>query len=91
MGINIHEKENRKTLKEKKMLILQILSFIVLLGLAYLSILILGVLAKIAGDISSIQDYCSKEHAKVVAEDMKKKGYVITEAGKELLKANTGK
>jgi hypothetical protein len=72
------------------MLILQILSFIVLLGLACLSILILGVLAEIAGNISSIQDYCSKEHAKVVAEDMKKKGYVITEAGKELLKANTG-
>jgi hypothetical protein len=73
------------------MLILQILSFIILLGIACLSILILGVLAEIAGDISSIQDYCSKEHAKVVAEDMKKKGYVMTEAGKELLKANTGK
>lgn len=73
------------------MLILQILSFIVLLGIACLSILILGVLAEIAGNISSIQDYCSKEYAKVVAEDMKKKGYVMTEAGKELLKANTGK
>lgn len=56
------------------MVILQILSFIVLLGISCLSILILGVLARIAGDISSIQDYCSKEHAKAVAEDMKKKG-----------------
>ena len=73
------------------MLILQILNFIVFLGIGGLLILILGVLVRLAADISSIQDYCSKEHAKTVAENMKKKGYVITEAGKELLKANTGK
>ena len=72
-------------------LILQILSFTVLLGVACLLFLTLGVVAKISGDLSSIQDYCSREHAKAVAEDMKKKGYVITEAGKELLRANTGK
>ena len=73
------------------MLIVGILNLLLLVGVTYLLILGLTVLIRIAGDISSIQDYCSKEHAKVVAEDMKKKGYVITEAGKELLKANTGK
>lgn len=73
------------------MLIVEILNLLLLVGVTYLLILGLTVLVRIAGDISSIQDYCSKEHAKVVAEDMKKKGYVITEAGKELLKANTGK
>lgn len=73
------------------MLIVGILNLLLLVGVTYVLILGLTVLIRIAGDISSIQDYCSKEHAKVVAEDMKKKGYVITEAGKELLKANTGK
>ena len=73
------------------MLIVGILNLLLLVGVTYLLMLGLTVLVRIAGDISSIQDYCSKEHAKVVAEDMKKKGYVITEAGKELLKANTGK
>ena len=72
------------------MLIVGILNLLLLVGVTYLLILGLTVLVRIAGDISSIQDYCSKEHAKVVAEDMKKKGYVITEAGKEFLKANTG-
>ena len=72
------------------MLILQILNFIVLLGIGGLLILISKVLVILAADISSIQDYCSKEYAKTVAENMKKKGYVMTEAGKELLKANTG-
>lgn len=73
------------------MLIVGILNLLLLVGVTYLLILGLTVLIRIAGDISSIQDYCSKEHAKIVAEDMKKKGYVITEAGKELLRANTGK
>jgi hypothetical protein len=73
------------------MLIVGILNLLLLVGVTYLLILGLTVLVRIAGDISSIQDYCSKEHAKVVAENMKKKGYVISEAGKELLKANTGK
>ena len=73
------------------MLIIGILNLLLLVGVTYSLMLGLIVLVRIAGDISSIQDYCSKEHAKVVAEDMKKKGYVITEAGKELLKANTGK
>ncbi len=71
-----------------------VIGMVGLLLLAYLALVaaaIFSILAKIAADISSIQDYCSREHAKVVAEDMKKKGYVITEAGKELLKANTGK
>lgn len=73
------------------MLIVGILNLLLLVGVTYLLILGFTVLIRIAGDISSIQDYCSKEHAKVVAEYMKKKGYVITEAGKELLRANTGK
>ena len=73
------------------MLIVGILSLIVLLFIAINMACFLDLLIRIAADISSIQDYQSKEHAKKVAEDMKKKGYVITEAGKELIKANTGK
>ena len=73
------------------MLIIGILNLLILIFIALNAVCILNFLIKIAGDISSIQDYCSKEHAKVVAEDMKKKGYVMTEAGRELLRANTGK
>lgn len=73
------------------MLIIGILNLVILIYIALNVVCSLNFLIKIAGDISSIQDYCSKEHAKVVAEDMKKKGYVMTEAGKELLRANTGK
>lgn len=73
------------------MIIIEVLNLLVLLFIALNAVCILNLLIKIAGDISSIQDYQSRKHAKIVAKDMKKKGYVITEAGKELLKANTGK
>lgn len=73
------------------MIIIGILNLVILIFTALNAACILNLLIKIAGDISSIQDYCSREHAKTVAEDMKKKGYILTEAGKELLKANTGK
>ena len=73
------------------MLIVGILSLIVLVFIAINMACFLDLLIRIAADLSSIQDYCSREHAKIVAEDMKKKGYVMTEAGKELLKLNTGK
>ena len=73
------------------MLIIGILNLVILIYIALNVVCSLNFLIKITGDISSIQDYCSREHAKAVAEDMKKKGYVITEAGKELLRANTGK
>ena len=73
------------------MLIIGILSLIVLTFIAINMACFLDLLIRIVADISSIQDYYSREHAKTVAEDMKKKGYVITEAGKELIKANTGK
>ena len=68
------------------MLIVGILSLIVLLFIAINMACFLDLLIRIAADISSIQDYQSKEHAKKVADKMKKEGYVITEAGKELLK-----
>jgi hypothetical protein len=73
------------------MLIIGILNLLILIFIALNATCTLNFLIKITGDISSIQDYCSKEHAKVVAEEMKKRGYIITEAGKELLRANTGK
>ena len=73
------------------MLIVGILSLVVLIFIAINMACFLDLLIRIAADISSIQDYQSREHAKIVAEDMKKKGYVMTEAGKELLKLNTGK
>ena len=76
------------------MVIIVILGILSLIVLAYIGIAlasIFNLLIKIAGDVSSIQDYQSKEYAKKVANEMKKKGYVMTEAGKELLKANTGK
>lgn len=71
--------------------VLLTLSVLINLFSAVILLIILGGTARIAGDLSSIQDYQSKEHAKVVAEDMKKKGYVMTEKGKELLNLNTGK
>lgn len=73
------------------MLIIGILNLVVLIFIALNVVCILNFLIKVVGDISSIQDYQSRRHAKVVAKDMKKKGYVMTEKGKELLKANTGK
>ena len=73
------------------MIIIEVLNFLVLLFIALNVVCILNFLIKIAGDISSIQDYQSRKYAKIVAKDMKKKGYVMTEKGKELLKANTGK
>lgn len=73
------------------MLIIGILSLIVLIFIAINMACFLDLLIRIAADISSIQDYQSKEYAKKVADKMKKEGYVITEAGKELIKANTGK
>ena len=83
--------EEKKDLKGGKMLIVGILSLIVLVFIAINMVCSLDLLIRIAADLSSIQDYCSREHAKTVAEDMKKKGYILTEAGKELLKANTGR
>ena len=73
------------------MLIVGILSLVVLFFIAINMACFLDLLIRIAADISSIQDYQSKEHAKKVVDKMKKEGYVITEAGKELIKANTGK
>lgn len=73
------------------MIIIGILNLVVLIFIALNVVCILNFLIKVVGDISSIQDYQSRRHAKVVAKDMKKKGYVMTEKGKELLKANTGK
>ena len=73
------------------MLIVGILNLIVLIFIAINMACFLDLLIRIAADISSIQDYQSKEHAKKVADKIKKEGYVITEAGKELIKANTGK
>lgn len=73
------------------MLIVGILNLVVLIFIAINMACFLDLLIRIAADISSIQDYQSKEHAKKVADKMKKEGYIITEAGKELLKANTGK
>lgn len=73
------------------MLIVGILSLIALAFIAINMACFLDLLIRIAADLSSIQDYCSKEYAKVVADRMKKEGYVMTEAGKELLKLNTGK
>ena len=73
------------------MLIVGILNLIVLIFIAINMACFLDLLIRITADISSIQDYQSKEHAKKVADKMKKEGYVITEAGKELIKANTGK
>ena len=73
------------------MIIIGILNLVILIFIALNAACILNLLIKIAGDISSIQDYQSRKHAKIVAKDMKRKGYVMTEKGKELLKANTGK
>ena len=73
------------------MLIVEILNLIVLLFIAINISCFLDLLIRIAADISSIQNYQSKKHAKKVADKMKKEGYVITDAGKELIKANTGK
>ena len=71
--------------------VLLTLSVLINLFSAIVLLIILGGIIRIAGDISSIQEYQSKEHAKIIAEDMEKKGYVITEKGKELLNLNTGK
>lgn len=73
------------------MLIVGILNLVVLALIALNILCVLNLLIKISADISSIQDYQSKKYAKKVANEMKKRGYVMTEAGKELLKANTGK
>lgn len=73
------------------MIIIEVLNLLVLLFIALNVVCILNFLIRITGDISSIQDYQSRKYAKIVAKDMKKKGYVMTEKGKELLKANTGK
>ena len=73
------------------MLIVEILNLVALLFIVLNMVCILNLLIKVSADISSIQDYQLKKHAKKVANEMKRKGYVMTEAGKELLKANTGK
>lgn len=73
------------------MIIIEVLNLLVLLFIALNAVCILNFLIRLTGDISSIQDYQSKKYAKKVANEMKKRGYVMTEAGKELLKANTGK
>lgn len=69
---------------------IEILSFVTLLFITLNVVCILSLLTKISGDLSSIQDYQSKKYAKKVAKDMKARGYVMTEKGRELLKANTG-
>lgn len=73
------------------MIIIGIINLVILLFIALNLVCILNLLIKVTADISSIQEYQSKEHAKKVADRMKKEGYVMTEAGKELLRANTGK
>ena len=60
------------------MLVIEILSLLVLTYIALTGVSILNLLAKIAGDISSIQDYQSKEHAKEVAAKLVEQGYVKT-------------
>lgn len=73
------------------MLIIGILNLVILIFITLNIVCILNFLIKITADISSIQDYQSKKYAKKVANEMKKRGYVMTEAGKELLRLNTGK
>ena len=70
------------------MLIIGILDLVVLIFIALVAACSLDLLTKIAVDVSSIHDYQSKEHAKFIAEIMKKRGYVLTEAGKEFVKVN---
>ena len=68
-----------------------LVSILTLIILGYLSIVILGLIVDIKADVSSILDFQSKEKAKEVADVMVERGYVLSEAAKELLKLNTGK